>query len=73
MKGFYNWASEDRKKMKLRVLKMLTPFPPGSFPWPTKAWVMNDTTALERFVGGNVLFERNSAQMWGPAPGLSGV
>lgn len=39
MKGFYNWASEDRKKMKLCELKMLTPFPPGSFPWPAKAWV----------------------------------
>lgn len=29
MKGFYNWASEDRKKMKLCELKVLTPFPPA--------------------------------------------
>lgn len=58
--------------MKLRVLKMLTPFPPGSFPLAGQS-MGNVTTALERFVGGNVLFERKSAQMWGPAPGLSGV
>lgn len=42
MKGFYNWASENRKKMKLCELKMLTPFPPGSFPysWLAKAWLI---------------------------------
>lgn len=70
MKGFYNWASENRKKMKLCELKMLTPFPHGSFPLPLAGQSMdNDTAALERFLGRNVLFERKSVQMWDPALG----
>lgn len=74
MKGFYNWASENRKEMKLCKLKMLTPFLPGSFPLPlpVKAWIM--ILQFLRSFWAEVFFLRERLLKCGVLPlGISGA